>query len=224
MCSCISPMASRILSFKASLIFDGTPQIIVQWCQIATPRWPNDISSASNNVIIKNRDQNIECSFDCVARSTVVLKPNVANILLFNFCEQKFVQLGSITIAIDCNGISLLIFDEKWPIMPLDRNPHQTVTRFGCGGFSIYACGFSVPQMRQFCLFTYPPRSKWASSENMFFFFAKIGIFCKSFAGSLPSVVQAYTQPYLFGGKIKLIFCQIWYHSRNKLTYLLNWP
>ena len=59
-------------------------------------------------------------------------------------------------------------------------------------------------------------------------FFAKIGIFCKSIAGPLPSVVQAakidifcpsdaifssvvqaYTQPYLFGGRIKLIICQI---------------
>ena len=37
------------------------------------------------------------------------------NFLLFNFCEQKFVQHGSITIAIDCNGLSLLIFEEKWP-------------------------------------------------------------------------------------------------------------
>ena len=35
--------------------------------------------------------QNIECSFGCVARSAVLLKPNVANILLFIFCEQKFV-------------------------------------------------------------------------------------------------------------------------------------
>ena len=29
-----------------TLIFDGTTQIIVQRCQIAAPRWPNDISSA----------------------------------------------------------------------------------------------------------------------------------------------------------------------------------
>ena len=92
--------------------------------------------------------------------------------------------------------------------MPLDQNPHQTVTRFVCVGFSMYACGFSVPQMRQFCLFTYPPRSKWASSEKMIFF-SKIGIFCKSIAGPLPSVVQAFTQPYSFGGSIKLIICQI---------------
>ena len=36
-------------------------------------------------------------------------------ILLFNFCEQKFVQHGPLTIAIDCNGLYLLIFEEKWP-------------------------------------------------------------------------------------------------------------
>ena len=36
--------------------------------------------------------------------------------------------------------------------MPLDQNPHQRVTRSGCVGFSMYVCGFSVPQMRQFCL------------------------------------------------------------------------
>ena len=31
------------------------------------------------------------------------------------FCEQKFVQHGPLTIAIDCNGLSLLIFEEKLP-------------------------------------------------------------------------------------------------------------
>ena len=125
----------------------------------------------------------------------VLLKPNVANILLFNFYEQKSVHHGPITIATDCN-------------------PHQTVTRFGCVGFSIYACGVSVLQMRQFWLFTYPPRSKWALSEKIIFF-AKIGIFCKS---TDPSVVQAYTQPYWFGGKIKLIICQI----RHKLSVTIH--
>ena len=85
----------------------------VQRCRIAGPRWPNDISSTIDNAIFKNRSQNIECNFDCVARSAVLLKPNVSNILLFNFCEQKFVQHGPITIDIDCNGLSLLIFEEK---------------------------------------------------------------------------------------------------------------
>ena len=40
-------------------------------------------------------------------------------------------------------------------------------------------------------------------------FFAKIGIFCKSIADPLSSVIQEYTQPYSFGGRIKLIICQI---------------
>ena len=98
-----------------TLMFDGTPQIIVQSCEIAAPRWPNSISSAGDNAIFKNRAQNIECSLGCVARSAVLLKLNVANILFFNFCEKKFVQHGPITIATDCNGLSLLIFEEKLP-------------------------------------------------------------------------------------------------------------
>ena len=104
------------------------------------------------------------------------------------------------------------------PIMPLDQNPHQTVTRFGCVAFSINACGFSVPQMRQFCLFTYPPRTNELHRKRWLFFFVKIGTFCKSIAGPLPSVVQAYTQPYSFVGRIKLIICQI----RHKLRVIIH--
>ena len=33
---------------------------------------------------------------------------------LDEYCEQKFVQHGPITITIECNGHSLLIFEEKW--------------------------------------------------------------------------------------------------------------
>ena len=98
-----------------TLIFDGTPQIIVQRCEIKDPRWLNDISLEADNAIFKNSSQNIECSFGCVARSAFLLKPNFANILLFSFCEQKFLQHGPKTVAIDCNGLSLLIFEEKWP-------------------------------------------------------------------------------------------------------------
>ena len=58
--------------------------------------------------------QNIECSFGCVACSAVLLKPNVTNSLLFNFGEQKFFQHGPITLAINCNSLSLLIFGGKW--------------------------------------------------------------------------------------------------------------
>ena len=94
----------------------------------AAPRWPNDISSAVDNAIFKNRPQNIECSFGWVARCAVLLKPNVANILLFNFdliCEQKFIKHGPITIAFDFNGLSLLIFEKKMAQLWLWTKPNQ---------------------------------------------------------------------------------------------------
>ena len=91
-----------------TLMFDGTPQIIVQRSQIAYPRWPNGISSAPDNVIFKNKAQNIDCSFGCVAHSTVLLKSTVANSILFNFWEQKFVQHGTVTIVVKCNGHFLI--------------------------------------------------------------------------------------------------------------------
>ena len=121
---------------------------------------PNDISSAAGNAISKNRAQNIECCFGCVTRSAVLLKPNVANILLFNFCEQKFIQHGPIRSPLTVTASPCSFPKKNGPIKPLDQNTHQTVTRFGCVGFSMYACGISVPQMLQFCLFTYPPKSK----------------------------------------------------------------
>ena len=89
-------------------------------------------------------------------------------------------------------------------IMHLDQNPHQTVTCFGCVGFSTYWCRFSVPQMRQFWLFTYPPRSKWTSSEKMFFFLPK----------SLSSV--SWSQAYL--AKRKLIGWSIGFKSWTNWT------
>ena len=143
--------------------------------------------------------------------SAILLKPNVANFILFNFCEQKFVQHGPITIAIDCNNLSLIIFEEKCP--NYDQNQQQTVTCFGCVGFSMYTSGFSVPQIRKFWLFTYPPRSKWASSEKIIFL-PQLA-FCKSTAGSLSEV---YTQPYTFGGRIKLIIC----HIRHELSVTIH--
>ena len=107
----------------------------------------NHIRSAADNAINKNRAQNIECSFGCVTRSSVLLKPNVAHIPLFNISEQKFVQHGPITIAIDYNALTYSFSKKNDPIMHLDQNSHQTVTRFGCVDFSMYASGISVPQM-----------------------------------------------------------------------------
>ena len=154
MCSCISPMASRILFFKAQL----------------------SLACRHNTYLSLHPTNN---------------SPTVSN-------------HSSDVAKRHHNGLSLLIFEENGPIMPLHQNRHQTVTRFGCVGFSMYVCGFSVPQMRQFYLFTYLPRSKWASSEKMIFFCDK----------SASSVIRSQVHfPKLFkrsfAGSMKLIICQI---------------
>ena len=116
----------------------------------------------------------------------VLLKPNIANILLFNFREQKFVQHGPITIAIDCNGLSLLIFEEKWPnYASRPKSAPNSDSFWALWLFNVCLRVFCAPNTMQFCLFAYPPRSKWASFEKMIIFFAKIGIFCMSIAGPL---------------------------------------
>ena len=57
------------------------------------------------------------------------------------------------------------------PILPLHQNPQLTVTRFGCVGFSMYACGFSVLQMRQFtCLHTRQNQNVLHLKRWFFFF------------------------------------------------------
>ena len=124
-------------------------------------RWPNDISSVANNAVFKNRAQNIECSFGCVACSAVLLIPNVANILLLNFYEQKFVQHGPITITIDCNGLSLLIFEEKFAKLCLwtkIRTKQWLV--LDASAFQCMRAGFLCPKYDNFI-------SKWASSQKM---------------------------------------------------------
>ena len=86
-----------------TLIFDGTPQIIVQRCQIAAPSWPNNISSAADNAIFKSRVQNIEFSFGCVARSAILLK-----LMVFSF-------LPKIVHFISKNAISCLFLENVSP-------------------------------------------------------------------------------------------------------------
>ena len=132
------------------------------------------------------------------------LKPNV-----FNFCEQKFVQHGPITIAIDCNGLSFLIFEEKWPNYASGPKSAPNSDSFWVRRlFNICVRVFCAPNATILLVYI-PAKIKMNFIWRDDFFFAKIGIFCKSISVPLPSVVQAYTQPYSFGGRIKLIICQI---------------
>ena len=167
-------------------------------------------SSAADNAIFKSRAQNIDCSFGCVARSVFLLKQNVANILLSNFCEQKIRSTWPDNYRIDCNGLSLLIFEEKWPNYASGLKSAPNSDSFWVHRlFNVCVRVFCAPNVTILLVYI-PAKIKMSFIwKDNFFFFVKIGIFCKSIAGPLPTVVQAYTQPYSFGGVIKLIICQI---------------
>ena len=119
-----------------TLILNGSPQKIVQRGQITAPRRPIDIRISADYSIFKNGAQKTDCYVGCVASGPVLLKPNIFHVILFNFCKQTFLEYK--------NG----------PMMPSYQNPHQTVTRCGCIGFSMMTFGFSESQMRQSCLLT----------------------------------------------------------------------
>ena len=138
---------------SVTLMLNGSPQKIVQQDQIIAPMRPIDIRISADYSIFENGAQTIDCYVGCVESGPALLKPNVVHVILFNFWKQKFVEHGTVTLAIDCNGSSLLIFEEKWSN---DATvPKSTpVTRCGCIGFSMMTFGFSESQMRQFCLLT----------------------------------------------------------------------
>ena len=197
-------------TFQNDQIFVHHPsstQIIVHRCQIAAPRCPTDISSAADYVFFKNREQNIECSICCVASSTVLLKPNVANILLFNFCEQKFVQHGPITIAIAnyaSGPKSAPSSDSFW------------VRRL----FNVCARVFCAPNATILLVYI-PAKIKMSFIWKDDFFFTKIRIFCKSICRNIS---QRCSSVYIIifvwrKDKTNYLSNQTWakyYHSRNK--------
>ena len=77
--------------------------------------------------------------------------------------------------------------------------------------------------MRQFCLFTYPPRSKWASSEKMFFFLPKSA---SSVSRSQASCSRVYTIIFVRRkDKTNYLSKQTWakcYHSRNNDSFWMR--
>ena len=140
-----------------TLIFNGTPQIIVQRCQIAAPRWPNDSSSATDKAIFKNRAQNID-----------IIETKCCQYPPLQFLEQKLVQHGSITIAIDCNGLSMLPSEEKWPNYASGPKFAPISESFWVRRLcNVCVWGFCAPNAR--ILLGYIP-PKWASSEKMICF------------------------------------------------------
>ena len=101
-----------------------------------------------------------------------LLQPDVANILLFNFCEQKFVQHGAITIAIDCNGLSLLIFKEKWPNYASTEIRTKQWLVLGASAFQCIRADFLYPKCDNFA-WLHTRQDQNELHLKRWFFFAK---------------------------------------------------
>ena len=156
-----------------------------------------------------------------MAHSAVLLKTNVANILLFNFCEQKFVQHGPITIAIDCNELSLLIFKEKLPNYAFGPKSAPNSDSFWVRWlFNVCVCVFCAPNT--IILHVYlPAKFKMSFIWKDDLFFAEIGISCKSSAGRLNERYTSVWTTVFVRRKDKTNYlsnqtCAKCYHSRNK--------
>ena len=76
---------------SATLILNSSLQKIVQRGQITAPKRPTDIRISVDYSIFENGAQKID------------------------FWKKKFVEHGTVMLAIDRNGGSLLIFEQKWP-------------------------------------------------------------------------------------------------------------
>ena len=106
---------NRLWMISVTLVLNGSPQKIVQRGQITARRRLIEIRISADYSIVENGTQEMDCYVGCVASSNVLLKLNVVHVIIFNFWKHKFLEHGNVTLAIDHNDGSLLIFEEKWP-------------------------------------------------------------------------------------------------------------
>ena len=122
---------------------------------------------------------------------------------------KKIVQHGPITSAIDCNGLSLLIFEEKCTSYVSGPKSAPNSNSFWFR-FRFNVC------FRVFCapngtiLFVYiPAKIKMSFNWKYIFFLPKFASSVSRSFAIFPRIVQAYIRPYSSGGSIKLITYQI---------------
>ena len=107
---------NRLWMVNVTLILNGSPQKIVQRCQITAPRQPIDIRISADYSIFENGARKIDCYVGCVASGPVLSKPNVVHVILSNFWKQKFGEHGTVTLAIGRNSLWVhwLLNDDVW--------------------------------------------------------------------------------------------------------------
>ncbi|GFV83340.1 hypothetical protein TNCV_1900661 [Trichonephila clavipes] len=64
--------------------------------------------------------QQIDCGTSCVTCCAVLLEPQLLDIMIVQFRNEKVSNHGSIPITIDCNVVAFIVFEEGF---------HQTIKR-----------------------------------------------------------------------------------------------
>ena len=120
-------------------------------------------------------------------------------------------------VNLHCNGSVKYLFC-FWKMLsknPLNTYIPQIRTKqwlvLGALAFQCMRAGFLCPKCENFAGLHTRQDQNELHLKRWFFCFAKIGIFYKSIAGPFLSIVQAYRELYSFGGRLKLIMCQIRY-------------
>ena len=103
---------NRLWMVSATLIFNGSPQIILQRRQITAPRRPIDIRISAEYSIFENGAQKIDCYVGCVAHR-VETKCRLCHSLQFLETKIRSAWHGNV-FAINRDGDFLLICEEKW--------------------------------------------------------------------------------------------------------------
>ena len=119
---------------------------------------------------------------------------------------QAYTQHGPITIDIDYNGFFFAHFRRKVAQLCLcNKIRTKQWLVLGASDFQCMRADFLCPKCDKFaCLHNRQDQNELYLKR---LFFLPKSASAVSWSG--PSVVQAYTQPYSFGGRIKLIICQI---------------
>ena len=173
---------------RNTIAFDDTPQIIVRRCQIAAPKWPNNISSAE---IMRSSKTGRKISSVALAVRHLALS-----------CWNQMLPISSSSIFANKIRLTWPDSDRHWlqrPFLTHFRRKMAQLCRWtkilykqwlvlGASAFKCMCVGFLCPKCDNFtCLHTRQDQNRLHLKR--WFFFCQIGIFCKSIAGPLPRVV-----------------------------------
>ncbi|GFW70040.1 hypothetical protein TNCV_1404931 [Trichonephila clavipes] len=91
-----------------------------------------EANSQVQNVKLGDHQIKIDCGTSCVTCCAVLLEPQLLDIMIVQFRNEKVSNHGSIPITIDCNVVAFIVFEEGFhqPIKRTKQSVFLDVTVF----------------------------------------------------------------------------------------------